>query len=120
MNLARKKKSVSSKQKAQQIHYDVYIYHHPANTNEQVHDWERKSSTADPRRALLKARRLHKSKKYQKVEVKKRKFDTKHNCMFASTMKVYGADTNYKKMVLLLMAIAAVSSTVAAILLYLS
>ena len=104
----------------QQIHYDVYIYHHPANTNEEINDWERKSSTANARRALLKAKRLHKSQKYQKVEVKKRKFDSKRNCMFASTMKVYDADTNYKRMVLALLGIAAVSSTVAAILLYIS
>ena len=117
MKLARKSKSALSKQ---QIHYDVYIYHHPANTNEQIHDWERKGSTANAQRALLKAKRLHKSRKYQKVEVKKRKFDSKKNCMFASTMKVYDADTSYKRMVLVLMGIAAVSSTIAAVLLYLS
>lgn len=69
--------------------YDVYIYHRPANTNEEIQDWERKTTTADVRRALLKARSLHKSERYNRVEVKKRTFDSKTRSVKASTLRVY-------------------------------
>lgn len=73
----------------QNFRYDVYIYHHPANTNEKVKDWERKSRTKDQRRALLKAKSLRDSDKYQKVEIKRCKLDSDKNCTQSSTYRVY-------------------------------
>lgn len=69
--------------------YDVYIYHMPSNTNERIQDWERKASTLDPRRALLKAKVLHRSELYQKVEVKKREKHQRTKSVRTATLKTY-------------------------------
>lgn len=76
--------------------YDVYIYHHAANTNDEVQDWERRATTKNPRRAILKAKSLHRSQSYKKVEVKKRAIDKKNNCVCTATLKTYEHKKNRK------------------------
>ncbi|MCB1532733.1 MAG: hypothetical protein KDJ35_07680 [Alphaproteobacteria bacterium] len=77
--------------------YDVYIYHHPANTNEKLQDWERKSTTQNLHRALMKAKKLYKSRKYHKVEVTKCKLDSEENCVRSSIFRVYEPGSVLKK-----------------------
>ena len=40
MLLMKDKDTETEMNKSQPTQYDVYIYHRPANTNEQVQDWE--------------------------------------------------------------------------------
>ncbi len=78
------------------IQYDVYIYHRPANRNDIIPGWERKTSTQNIRRARLKAKSLYETDQYEKVEIKRRVFNEGAARSFSSTFKTY-ENTGYRK-----------------------
>ncbi len=71
------------------MEYAVYIYHRPTNENNKDNYWERKSITSDLRRAKRKAKILHQSQKYEKVELQRTSFNRKEHCKQNTVLKVY-------------------------------
>jgi hypothetical protein len=70
--------------------YSVYIYHYPAWKEADIHNWERKNTTTDKSEAIREAQELYASRDFQKVEVKKKFFHSRHQCMIDQTLRVYG------------------------------
>jgi 23S rRNA A1618 N6-methylase RlmF len=68
--------------------YDVYIYNPPL-TKQGDEAWEKKRTTVNRLRALAAARKLHESKKYGRVEIKKKAYDQKNRRSVSTTFKVY-------------------------------
>lgn len=88
----RKETFVSAKRNTE---YDVYIYNRcPEGASETLPYWERKARTKNMHRAVLKAKALHETRRYKRVEVKKRVLDDARNCLESSTYQVYGAAPN--------------------------
>lgn len=71
--------------------YSVYI-HHPANDDRRSPAWERAATTSCPETALKKAEILYLTRKYPRVEVKRRVFDRITNSNRAETLRIFGQD----------------------------
>lgn len=69
--------------------YSVYIFLRPDPEHNDRHHWEKIKTTSHRRLALQKAMRLHKSRKYEKVEVKRKFFDKTLGRCVGATCKVY-------------------------------
>lgn len=69
--------------------YSVYVYRHPLHCEEDRNDWERKSTTVNIRKAMKYAEKFISSGDYQKVEVKKKYFDSRSNRNLEMTVKIY-------------------------------
>ena len=75
----------------QNVEYSVYI-HHPANDDRRTASWERAVTTDCPETALKKAEILYLSKKYPKVEIKRKIFDRLSNRNKAETFRIFGQE----------------------------
>ena len=69
------------------VEYSVYI-HHPANENRKT-KWERTTRTNDRHTALSVAQNLHKSRKYARVEVKRKYYDPVNRKRIGQTYEVF-------------------------------
>ena len=69
--------------------YSVYIYHHPSNHLEGWNDWEKRSVTKDLQAAMDEARALYESQKFEKVEIKEKRFDVRKDRSVDKTFKTY-------------------------------
>ncbi|MBK9586318.1 MAG: hypothetical protein KA099_13165 [Alphaproteobacteria bacterium] len=76
---------------SEKIEYSVYI-HHPANDDRRTASWERAATTDCPETALKKAEILYLSKKYPKVEIKRKIFDRLSNRNKAETFRIFGQE----------------------------
>lgn len=72
--------------------YKVYIYKHPSEHN--PHDWEHKATTSTMRNAVKRAKVLHRSQKYRRVEIKKRHISAQTQKRADKIVKIYGPDCN--------------------------
>ncbi len=66
--------SIRAKAKAavRPAEYSVYVYHYLEEDRDGHCTWEKVKTTVNKHRAVKNAEKLHKSRKYQKVEIKKR------------------------------------------------
>lgn len=71
--------------------YSVYI-HHPANDDNRTPAWERAATTDCAETALKSAEILYLTRKYPRVEVKRRVFDRITNSNRAETLRIFGQD----------------------------
>ncbi len=69
--------------------YSVYVYHYPDDIEDGHSDWEKKQVTRSKIRAMSVARKLHDSASFRKVEVKRKAFENRYDCMIDRTFKVY-------------------------------
>jgi hypothetical protein len=67
--------------------YDIYIFKSSNSHNSPV--WERKYITSCPKQARRHAEELLQTNAYQKVEIQKRYFDTRNECIVTCTVKIY-------------------------------
>lgn len=68
--------------------YSVYVYRYADDIEEGRTDWEMKVMTQDLSHAMEQAQVMHDSRDYKKIEVKKRYFDHKYQCVLDVTYKV--------------------------------
>lgn len=75
----------------QGIEYSVYIYHYPTGQSSggDAPKWEMTKTTDSMDQALKAAQSLFDSRRYQKVEVKKRFFDEKNKRNVDMTLKMF-------------------------------
>ncbi len=76
---------------AETIEYTIYTFDRPAPETPPTHSWKRHATLADMQQAMIEAAQLHRTQKFQKIEVKKKFFDEKQNRKIAMTLKVYEA-----------------------------
>ena len=74
------------------VEYSVYI-HHPANDDRRSPAWERAATTSCPETALKKAEILYLTRKYPRVEVKRKVFDRVTNRNMAETLRIFGQES---------------------------
>lgn len=92
---------------AAQIEYTIYTFDMPQPKQKGDNSWKKHSSLVDMGRAMSEAENLHQSRKYQKIEVKKKFFDQKKNRTVDMTLKTFESTPrrNYKTLLLFLFAI---------------
>lgn len=73
------------------IEYTVYI-HHPANDDRAAPSWERAATTDCAKTAYKEAEILYLTRKYPKVEVKRRTFDRATQSNRAETLRIFGQE----------------------------
>ena len=71
------------------IEYTIYVFRHPADQDEGEVDWELIKTSDDMDATIKEAEDLHKSNKYQKVEVKKKFVDPKKGRTIDMTLKAF-------------------------------
>jgi len=81
----------NDRKSSQSIEYYVYI-HHPANDDNRTPAWERAATTNCAETALKSAEILYLTRKYPRVEVKRRVFDRITNSNRAETLRIFGQD----------------------------
>lgn len=74
---------------AAQSEYIIYTFDMPAPRQKADTSWKRHGATADMSDAMAQAETLHHSRKFQKIEVKKKFFDEKKNRIVDHTFKVF-------------------------------
>lgn len=74
---------------ASQAEYIIYAYNHFEPEKLGQNRWQRISTLSKSEQAVIKAEKLYESELYQKVEIKKKKFDEKKGCYISSTLRVY-------------------------------
>lgn len=74
---------------AAQIEYTIYTFDMPQPKQKGENSWKKHSSVDDMVRAISEAESLHETRKFQKIEVKKKFFDQKKNRVVDMTLKVY-------------------------------
>lgn len=72
--------------------YSVYVYHPQDQEPKQA--WEKTKTTNNPVRAMAEAEKLHASRKYPKVEIKKKHFDSVTHEATDIIYKVYQEQRN--------------------------
>ncbi len=74
---------------AAQIEYTIYTFDMPTPKQKGDNSWKKHSSLLDMARAIREAESLYQSRKYQKIEVKKKFFDRKKNRTVDMTLKIF-------------------------------
>ena len=74
---------------AAQIEYTIYTFDMPSPKQKGQNSWKKHSSGDDMGKAMNEAETLHQSRKYQKIEVKKKFFDQKKNRVVDMTLKSF-------------------------------
>lgn len=92
---------------AAQIEYTIYTFDMPQPKQKGENSWKKHSSLDDMTRAISEAESLHETRKYQKIEVKKKFFDQKKNRTVDMTLKVYESrpKKDYTTVFLILLAV---------------
>lgn len=72
--------------------YSVYVYY-SGESSEQRHTWAKTKTTTSAMRAVAEARKLHASRKYPRIEIKKKAFDAGLNQPVDTIFKVYQEKT---------------------------
>ncbi len=72
-----------------QSQYAVYIFHEPGKHKGEAQNWEMKHSTTNLRAALTRARALHNTRRYMRVEVKGKYFDIRTDRKIDFTLKTF-------------------------------
>ena len=88
MTAVKQKQNLNTEEK---IEYSVYI-HHPANDDRRLPPWERATTTDCPETALKKAEILYLTRKYPRVEVKRKTFDPVNNRHIGETLRIFGEE----------------------------
>ncbi len=83
-----------AKRRDPSVAYSIYIFHRPAHQNDNHITWEKRHTTSSMRVAYRKAEKLFNSNEYERVEIKKIFFDTKHARKIDKTLKIYKEGTN--------------------------
>jgi hypothetical protein len=71
------------------IEYTIYTFDMPRPNQKGDNSWQKHAVLEDMSKAMNEAETLHATKKYQKVEVKKKFFDQKKNRVVDMTLKTY-------------------------------
>lgn len=74
---------------AAQIEYTIYTFDMPTPKQKGENSWKKHSTIDDMGKAMVEAETLHQTRKYQKIEVKKKFFDQKKNRTVDMTLKVF-------------------------------
>lgn len=80
---------------AAQIEYTIYTFDMPVPKQKSSNSWKKHATLADMGQAMTEAQSLLETRKYQKIEVKKKFFDQKKNRVVDMTLKTY--ETTPKK-----------------------
>lgn len=76
---------------AAQIEYTIYTFDMPVAKKKGDINWKKHSTITDMAKAMAEAETLLETRKFQKIEVKKKFFDQKKNRAVDMTLKVYEA-----------------------------
>ena len=92
---------------AAQIEYTIYTFDMPTPKQKGDNSWKKHSSLDDMTKAMSEAENLHQSRKYQKIEVKKKFFDQKKNRTVDMTLKIFESTPkkDYTTLFLILLAV---------------
>lgn len=92
---------------AAQIEYTIYTFDMPVPKQKGENSWKKHSSLDDMSKAISEAESLHQTRKYQKIEVKKKFFDQKKNRTVDMTLKTFESKPkkDYTTVFLVLLAI---------------
>ncbi len=80
---------------AAQIEYTIYTFDMPVPKQKGDNSWKKHATLDDMGKAMSEAESLLESKKFQKIEVKKKFFDQKKNRVVDMTLKIF--ETSPKK-----------------------
>jgi hypothetical protein len=81
--------------------YTIYAYNFFENEKMGCNKWQRLSSVNKENEARMQAERLFQSQLYQKIEIKKKSFDSRSGRYVAKTHKVYEISTKRNLMTLM-------------------
>lgn len=90
-----------------QIEYTIYTFDMPSPKQKGQNSWKKHSSGDDMTKAMSEAETLHQTRKFQKIEVKKKFFDQKKNRTVDMTLKTFESapKKNYTTVFLILLAV---------------
>ncbi len=74
---------------ASPIEYTIYTFDRPIANQRGGHTWKKHVTIPDMHMALLEAQTLYQTRKFQKIEIKKKFFDEKKNRAVDMTLKTY-------------------------------
>jgi len=96
-----------SQAQAAQIEYTIYTFDMANAKQKGDNSWKKHSSLDDMTKAMSEAENLHQSRKYQKIEVKKKFFDQKKNRTVDMTLKIFESTPkkDYTTLFLILLAV---------------
>ncbi len=86
---------------AAQIEYTIYTYDMPVPSQKGDTSWKKHATLDDMTKAMTEAESLLESKKFQKIEVKKKFFDQKKNRTVDMTLKIFETTPAKDRMILL-------------------
>ncbi len=74
---------------AAQIEYTIYTFDMPKPNQKGENSWKKHATLDDMTKAMTEAESLHETKKFHKIEVKKKFFDQKANRAVDMTLKTF-------------------------------
>jgi len=77
--------------------YTVYTIDKSDRLNDHHPMWRRKHRTVSKRKAIARAKILHRSMHYDRVEVKKRTCNSKHGCRVQDDYRVYDLNQSQRR-----------------------
>ena len=91
------------------IEYTIYTFDMPAPKQKGDNSWKKHATLEDMSKAMQQAEALYVSRKFQKIEVKKKFFDQKKNRTVDMTLKIFESSPkkDYTIIVAVVMAILA-------------
>ncbi|MAZ76231.1 MAG: hypothetical protein CMH31_02900 [Micavibrio sp.] len=80
--------------------YSIYTYKNYDDEKFGFNKWQRYKTVSGLNRAMKEAKVLHRSRKFQKIEVKQKYFDESANRSFSKTLKVFQNEPiNWQKLI---------------------
>jgi len=98
---------------AAQIEYTIYTYDMPTPKQKGDNSWKKHSTGQDMGKAMEEAEQLSETKKFQKVEVKKKFFDQKKNRTVDMTLKVFETERRKDYSILIITVLTVVAGLAA-------
>jgi tRNA U38,U39,U40 pseudouridine synthase TruA len=97
---------------AAQIEYTIYTFDMPVSGKGE-NAWKKHASLEDMDKAIKEAEGLHQTKKYQKIEVKKKFFDQKKNRTVDMTLKVFESKPKKDRTIVIAILVAVIGGALA-------
>ncbi len=88
------------------IEYTIYTFEMPASKQKGENSWKKHSTMEDMSKAMQQAEALHISRKFQKIEVKKKFFDQKKNRTVDMTLKIFESAPKKDRTIIIAVAMA--------------
>lgn len=79
------------------IEYTIYTFDPPAPRQKGSYSWRKYATLGDLAGALDEAKSLYETRKYQRIEIKKKFFDEQKNRMVDKTLKTFDSEPGLAK-----------------------